>query len=131
LRNAVVNSALPQAPDESLKQMFLSLVDRFTASHLRVLAVLDDPPGWFTRRGQNYRAGLGNLPRMLFAACPELSGREEFLKLVCLDLHGSGLSSTDNHVLNVVMSGEGMIASRTTAIGKQFLAFVTAPKPRA
>lgn len=38
LRNAVMNAALPQAPEEGLQQMFLHFIDTFTEWHLRLLS---------------------------------------------------------------------------------------------
>src|SRR5258707_556352 len=43
LRNALVNSALAGAPDETIQQIFLNHVDSPTAWRLRVLAFLCDP----------------------------------------------------------------------------------------
>jgi hypothetical protein len=37
LRNAVTNSAIRRAPDDDVRAMFLSLVDAFTPTHLRIL----------------------------------------------------------------------------------------------
>jgi hypothetical protein len=37
LRNAVLNSAAPEAPDADTQAVMLSLIDRFTPSHLRPL----------------------------------------------------------------------------------------------
>jgi hypothetical protein len=49
LRNAVLNSAAPDAPDADTQAIMLGLVDRFTASHLRLLMLFDDPAAWFAR----------------------------------------------------------------------------------
>ena len=43
LRNAVLNAALPSAPDDELQIIFLNYVDELTPTHLRILRVLDDP----------------------------------------------------------------------------------------
>ena len=45
LRNAVLNSVAVDAPDTDTQAIFLSLVDRYTPSHLRILTMLDDPQG--------------------------------------------------------------------------------------
>lgn len=46
LRNAVLNAVAPDAPDADTQAVFLNLVDRFTPSHLRLLALWDDPSIW-------------------------------------------------------------------------------------
>jgi hypothetical protein len=43
LRNAVLNAGLPGAPEVALQQMFISLVDRFSDWHLRILQLFKDP----------------------------------------------------------------------------------------
>lgn len=42
LRNAVVNSAIGQAPGDDLRAVFLSFVDAFTPTHLRILRFFQD-----------------------------------------------------------------------------------------
>jgi len=51
LRNAVLNSVSPEAPDADTQAIFLNLVDRFTPSHLRMATLWDDPPAWFASHG--------------------------------------------------------------------------------
>src|SRR5262249_17379113 len=46
LRNAVLNATLPGAPDDDLQLIYLNLVDTLTASHLRLLKVLNNPREW-------------------------------------------------------------------------------------
>ncbi len=47
LRNAVLNSVMPGAPDADVRASFFAMVDDLTPSHLRLLALFDDPSGWF------------------------------------------------------------------------------------
>ena len=42
LRNAIINSALPNSPDENLQLLFLNLIDTFSPWHLRVLDYFKD-----------------------------------------------------------------------------------------
>lgn len=51
LRNAIVNSVLPGAPDDYEQMAFLRYVDELTPLHARVLAFVADPRGWFERHG--------------------------------------------------------------------------------
>lgn len=44
LRNAVLNSVAPGAPDADTQTIMLTQVDRFTPSHLRLVTLWDDPP---------------------------------------------------------------------------------------
>ena len=51
LRNAVLNSAAPSAPDADTQAVIMALIDRFTPSHLRLVTLWDDPPAWFASHG--------------------------------------------------------------------------------
>jgi hypothetical protein len=54
LRNAVVSAALPDAPNETLQQIFLNHVDSLTPWHMRILAFFDDPKDWGRRHKITY-----------------------------------------------------------------------------
>ncbi len=43
LRNAVLNSALSTAPGEDMQLIFINLLDSMTASHIRMLMLLNNP----------------------------------------------------------------------------------------
>jgi hypothetical protein len=51
LRNAVLNSVSPDAPDADTQAIMFDLIDRFTPSHLRLSTLWDDPPAWFASHG--------------------------------------------------------------------------------
>jgi hypothetical protein len=79
LRNAVVNAALPGAPEIDLQSMFLRLVDELSPTHLRILWVYNDPLAAVDAVG-----GLMSLSRrvtqvdrstILDAALPDLRAR--------------------------------------------------------
>jgi len=126
LRNAVLNSALRNGPDEDLQAIFLELVDRFTPWHLRILSLFDDPRGWFQRQGKTAKQHMmGGPAQVLEEAFPELRGNREFYDLIDSDLSGAGLMH--GGALHVTMTGEGMMSSRTTPLGRRFLTFITAP----
>jgi hypothetical protein len=128
LRNAVLNSSLPFAPSDSLQQMFLAWVDRYTIWHLRILALFDDPKAWFTTRSRRFPLQMmGSLGQILTSAYPELQNQRAFYDLIAKDLWNNGLMNTDG--LHVTMTASGTEASRTSDIGKQFLRFISEPKP--
>ncbi len=49
LRNAIVNSVLPNAPNESLQLMFINFIDIFTPYHLMIIDFIDNPSCWCIR----------------------------------------------------------------------------------
>ena len=118
LRNAVLNVATGQAPDDTLQHIFLNLVDALTEQHLRVLKVFQSPtppPGM----------SMGGLGHVLEHNIPELRRRQDLYIQLWVDLYARGLVNTER--LNVTMSGNGLAAKRTTDLGDAFLHFVASP----
>jgi hypothetical protein len=127
LRNAVLNTALHGAPDDSLQQIFLGLVDRFTEWHLRLLALFADPPAWYKKQNRKFPdyQFTSSLDQLVTDAFPELKQRRQLYDQIAKDLYDSGLMNTSG--LHVMMSGSGAAVSRTTEMGLQLLKFITAP----
>lgn len=126
LRNAILNSALPDPPEESLQKMFLSFIDTLTIWHIKLLYLFNDPAGFFERSPEaSPRFSMGAPAHMVEAAYPDLRGRRELYDLVWKDLYSRALVSNDS--LHVMMTGGGVIAKRTTAIGEQFIRFIQSP----
>ena len=79
LRNAVLNAALPNAPDDDLQLMFLDFVDTFTTWHLRILRFYNDPERWGGEKGYAYSVlSLKSSPCFLEEIFPDLKGRHSF-----------------------------------------------------
>lgn len=127
LRNAVLNAALPNAPEEDLQMMFLNYVDSFTPCHLVILEFFNNPKEWGQKHGVSFsdRYYAGSPGQILEEALPDLKGKQEQYDLFWKDLFSHGLTNTDS--LHSTMTPDGMFASRTTAMGKQFLAFISSP----
>lgn len=117
LRNAVLNVALDQSPDEALEHMFFEWIDTFSVLHLQILRVFNNPtppPNMF----------MGGLINVLEYNMPQLNGREDVYNQVWKDLYSRGLVDIER-LSGVTMSGSDLGARRTTAIGRQFLAFIS------
>jgi hypothetical protein len=80
LRNAVLNAALPSAPDDDNLALFLNYIDRLTTWHLRLLAY--------------FGSDLGH-GEFLTVRFPELQGRHVFYILLIDDLIACGLLIED------------------------------------
>ena len=127
LRNAVLNSALPNPPEEDEQLIFLRLIDQLIPWHLRFLALLDSPEGWMTRHDiQNPGWSMGGVSTVIEHCFPDLKGKRDIYDQIVLDLQADGLIQQGQFV-HVTMSGQGMMASRTTNRGKRFLKFISAP----
>lgn len=127
LKNAVLNSALPNAPDDDLQLIFLGYVDSSTEWHLRILKFLDDPSEWLKQnRIPAPNIHMGATSTVLETAFQDLKGKRPFYDLIVKDLYGKGLLGVDS--LHTMMSASGVMAQRTTPFGKQFIDFVSEPE---
>jgi hypothetical protein len=123
LLNAIINS-ITENIEDNLQHMFLMFIDSFTEWHLRILFLLDNPVQVLQDKGLDTNFVMGSLSIVFRTAYPELIGREEFYKQIMKDLYSRGLVSTKDEALNTTMSGSGMLASRATEMGKQFIKFI-------
>ncbi len=126
LRNAVVNSVLPQAPDVDAQQLFFDLIDRFTPTHMRMLKLLTDPPAWFDRNGIA-RPNIFSGPKtaIIEAGMPELAGRSDLTSRFAGALQNAELI---NQSVTGLMTEAGLWAPSTTRLGREFLLFIADPE---
>ncbi|WP_433248999.1 hypothetical protein ACQPYK_01555 [Streptosporangium sp. CA-135522] len=129
LRNAVLNSAMPGAPEPDIQQLYLELIDRLTPTHLRLLMLLNDPPGWFDQHSELTRprfALSSTRTQLITAALPELGAKGQMvIERFYAALTDGGLV---NGALQGMMSADGAWQAVTTDHGKAFLAFVRDPR---
>jgi len=127
LRNAVLNAALPNPPQEDEQMIFLRLIDQLTPWHLTVLSLLDSPVRWMERNGVvNPGWGMGGASTVLEHCLPDLRGQRDTYDQIVRELQSDGLIG-QGQFLHVTMTGGGMVESRTTDRGKRFIRFITAP----
>ena len=115
LRNAVINVAIGQAPDETLQHLLLNFVDSFTEQHLRILKLFQNPT-------LPPNVSMGGLSAVLEHNIPELRQYRELYIQLWKDLYSRGLVNTEG--LNVTMTGSGLSAKRTTKLGDTLLGFI-------
>jgi hypothetical protein len=127
LRNAVLNSAALDAPDADTQAIFLNLIDRFTPSHLRLLALWDDPPAWFASHGlAPPQAGMAaSRTQTVEVGLPEMQGRKDFYGLIASELGSAGMLTAS---LSGMVSPTSLMDRLTTDFGRQFVRFIS---PRA
>ncbi len=84
-RNALLNTAIGESPEQSESQIFLNLLDSFTIWHVRILKLSDNPSRWFeiNKIAPPQNVMGGGLKIVLETAFPELKGRNDFCNL-CL-----------------------------------------------
>ena len=127
LRNAVLNSALPSAPEDDLQLIFLNLVDVLTPWHLRMLKLFDNPVRWMEENGRPFPKNIemGGVQQVIEHALPELNRMSDLVVKIKQDLSTQGLAE----IPSGMMTKSGLLDSRTTNLGRQFIQFVSTPIP--
>jgi hypothetical protein len=127
LRNALLNVALGTGPDEDTQQIFLNIIDAFTASHVRVLDVLWRGPGrmtailWDQSRIPMNARNYGSAIEVLV---PELKGQGALAEYILTDLRNRGFTQLNSLSNNFPQGGT------ITNMGVQFMRFVLHPDER-
>ena len=125
LRNAVLNSGLPNAPEEDEQLIFVRLIDQLTPWHLRLLSVLNHPVRWMEQNEVRYPGwGAGGVSHVIEHCLPDLRGKREIYEQLIRDLQAEGLLGQGQY-LHITMTGQGMVDSRTTDRGKRFIRYIT------
>ena len=110
-KNAILNTALPDTPDEELRLIFLEFINTLTPLHLKVLAELNKPP-WIKYN------------KFKEESFPKLTKNHPLCETIVRDLYSCGL-------VNITPDpGGGVIYTperNTTDLGRAFLKFITSP----
>ena len=115
LRNAILNIAKGQAPEETLQNIFLNLIDSFTELHICILKLFQNPE-------PPPNLSMGGLSDVIEHNIKELRGRQDLYDQIWMDLYSHGLVNTDN--LHVTMTVHSLRQKRTTGMGDAFLKFI-------
>jgi len=124
-KRAVLNTALNETPSITLSQIFLSQLDRFTALHIQILALMNDPEEWFRKAGKPVPSFYfsSSIFAVIGAAFPEIKNEVDLITLVWEDLRMAGLHITEGISTN--MSAQGALEPRTTQLGRDFIAYIS------
>lgn len=125
LQNVLFNVGLGDSLDADKRAIYLRYVDELTPSHLALLRLADDPPGWFDRRNQPWPSG--NLIGVVVAAFPTWASDEPFIDTLAADLASRGLADLP---LRTMMTANGVMAPRTKPRGREFMKYVSGPFDR-
>ena len=87
--------------------------------------MFDNPTKWFEDNNeQEPSKGFSTgLKHVLTIAYPKLTNEEEFYNIIWKDLERAGMHNTGS--LQTRMSANGLMQSRTTVFGKNFLKFIS------
>lgn len=129
LRNAVLNAASPNTPEEDMQVMFLTLVDELTPWHFKILKFFDDPKGWGKRHGIDYDRldlpfGYSSV-KVIEQIFPDLQDKHDFCEIIIRDLLSKELLKRE--ALEKVLPEDHIFTSSTSDWGKKFVQFITSP----
>jgi hypothetical protein len=124
LQNAIINSAI-LGIEENRRQILMQFLERVTPLHVAVLALLDNPPA-NPAAAHMAQHSMSGLIQVLEAAIPSLRGNKAISERIAGDLESMGLLNGAG--LNVTMTGSGLMAQRSTPLGRLFLEFVARPE---
>lgn len=123
-QNAILNTAIGEAPEKTISQIFLNQLDNFTVWHIRILKFIDNPKQWFENANmQPPSLIMGSISNVIKCAFPELKNQDELLDIIWNDLSKAGFHRTSG--IKTIMGGDGTLNERTTSFGKEFLKFIT------
>lgn len=122
LRNAVINAACPDAPDDAVQLQFVSLVDQLSGWHLRLLAYLRDPQAALGPDHALMAVPLRDIVPGVEAAIPDLKDRREVILQLYEELYARRLVAPRNPR---VASRLPALAKRTTKLGDAMLDYIT------
>ncbi len=128
LRNAILNTALPNPPGSAQREMFVRFVEELAPLHLRILDLFNGPRRWLSAHGKLHigeRPEIGSLHDLLVLAYPDLREERDACDQCWADLYTNGLVSRER--LTGPTVGRGPLADLTTHRGKEFLRFIREP----
>ena len=115
LRNAVINIAKGQGPEEAIQHIYLDFVDSLTELHLRILKFIQATP--------SSNGKIGSLLGVIEYNIPELRNKRELLDLLWKDLLSRDLVGGDS--LDAVPIRKRWVEKHTTKFGDEFINFIS------
>jgi hypothetical protein len=123
---AIQNCTLPGAPAISVQTFFLRFLNELSTKHLKVLAILNNPREWLRSRsiGED-RFKVGTVNSLLQTCLATSLAPSDSSEQIVRSLQSRGL--LQRHKVDAVAGRDSLLAPRTTAMGRQFLAFIQKP----
>ena len=117
LANAVVNSISCDL-EESIMMMFFDMIGKYTIMHINILIYFRNPKKFIS----NSNVMMGSPKNFLYQVYPTFRENDKLVDKIIRELYADGLMNTED--LNSTMSVNGMLSSRITELGNNFIAFI-------
>lgn len=122
LINSVLHAAQGVSLDDAVRGRFMACIDRFSDNHILALRILDNPRDFPACVERCRTMSLGARLDVLRAASPDTE--DGALEEICSDLLQERYIEGG---LKTTISGDGLLQSSTTKVGKAFLRFISSP----
>lgn len=130
LRNAVLNSALPLAPDDTRQKMFNKWLEDLTASHIKILMLFGQPRNLpqidlDDNKWEMVTAEVEKLGNMIEEAYPEMKAQFPLYIQIVRDLRSYNLLANRFPAKNMLTKIE--YSPKPTKLAREFLAYIKSP----
>jgi hypothetical protein len=121
----LINSLRKNQLTQNEKEFFLSLIDRLSLIHIRVLWFMAQPHKYLDDRGIPRTNVEGSFSQFFPRVMPDVS--LDFVKLVFQDLYGYGFINSDKSVFGgmTATGGYDLLGHRVTKTGDSFIDFIS------
>lgn len=126
-RGILINSAVRDDYSEEEKEYFLTLVNTFSALHIRILRFMAYPKQYLSDSGISENQITGGFSDFFPVAIPGVSS--SVIESAFGDLYQYGLINTDKTIFHTMTSGQGLhlLGNRVSDFGDRFIQFCISP----
>ncbi|MDX1954551.1 MAG: hypothetical protein SFU20_03405 [Chitinophagaceae bacterium] len=125
LRNTVINTATNLRGDHTKRLIFLTKIESFTEWHIILLRFLFNPQLYYHQIGKEMPNYVSiNLYTIIEDAIPYFKNEEDLISVIWQDLYSARFITTSEE--KAMLTAKGAFAKRTTLLGDEFLAFISA-----
>jgi len=122
-KNVLLNTAVGSNIDDTKSHIFLTLLDKFTVWHIKLLILLENPTNWFQKANKTFPDYMAaSLSNVITEAYPELKNEDSLLDIFWSDLKIAGFHNSVD--LKTTMSESGLVTKKTTKLGDEFLKLI-------
>ena len=126
-RGILINSAVRDDYSEEEKEYFMTLVNTFSALHIRILRFMAYPKQYLSDSGISENQITGGFSDFFPVAIPGVNPL--VIESAFGDLHQYGLINTDTTIFHTMTSEQGLhlLGSRMSDFGQRFIQFCISP----
>lgn len=126
-RGILVNSLLPNDLTQDHREFFLTLAERLSPIHLRILRFMGNPSDYLASMSIPESKIQGGFSDFFPVALPGVG--LPMIQAAFADLHALGLTNTGADIFNTMTSAQGLqlLGSRLTQLAQEFVLFCRSP----